>query len=151
MRCGVELFTEIPLGTILDDVFVPMNVVRSGARVVFEPLAIARDRIFNEKGKEFTRKVRTLTGNYQLLSLAPWLLSTKNPLLFRFLSHKILRLVVPLAYDKHAHSVFRSDWALVSRDLLAPNRFLYFSFRRNAQLLFEEVKGFRGRQHICNS
>jgi biofilm PGA synthesis N-glycosyltransferase PgaC len=91
-----ELYTEVPLGTILDDVFVPMNVVRSGSRVVFQPSAIARDRLFSEKGKEFARKVRTLTGNYQLLRLAPWLLSFENPLLFRFLSHKILRLAVPL-------------------------------------------------------
>ncbi|MDT7812366.1 MAG: hypothetical protein QOJ42_2282, partial [Acidobacteriaceae bacterium] len=42
------------------------------------------------------RKVRTLTGNYQLLRLAPWLLSPSNPLLFRFISHKLLRLLVPL-------------------------------------------------------
>jgi biofilm PGA synthesis N-glycosyltransferase PgaC len=91
-----ELYTEIPPGTILDDVFVPMNVARMGKRVVFQPSAIARDRIFSEKGKEFSRKVRTLTGNYQLLRLAPWLLSPSNPLLFRFISHKLLRLVVPL-------------------------------------------------------
>ena len=60
------------------------------------PSAIARDRIFSKKGKEFSRKVRTLTGNYQLLRLAPWLLSSSNPLLFRFISHKLLRLLVPL-------------------------------------------------------
>jgi biofilm PGA synthesis N-glycosyltransferase PgaC len=91
-----ELYTEMPRGTILDDVFIPMNVVRKGKRVVFQPSAIARDRIFSDKGKEFSRKVRTLTGNYQLLRLAPWLLSPANPLLFRFISHKLLRLVVPL-------------------------------------------------------
>jgi biofilm PGA synthesis N-glycosyltransferase PgaC len=91
-----ELYTEIPAGTILDDVFVPMNVARLGKRVIFQPSAIARDRIFSEKGKEFSRKVRTLTGNYQLLQLAPWLLSPVNPLLFRFISHKLLRLAVPL-------------------------------------------------------
>jgi poly-beta-1,6-N-acetyl-D-glucosamine synthase len=91
-----ELYREIPAGTILDDVFVPMNVVRLGKRVVFQPSAIARDRLFSESGKEFNRKVRTLTGNYQLLRLAPWLLSFENPLLFRFLSHKVLRLMVPL-------------------------------------------------------
>ena len=91
-----ELYLEIPSGTILDDVFVPMNVARAGKRVVFQPLALARDLIFNEKGKEFSRKVRTLTGNYQLLRLAPWLLSPANPLLFRFISHKLLRLIVPL-------------------------------------------------------
>jgi cellulose synthase/poly-beta-1,6-N-acetylglucosamine synthase-like glycosyltransferase len=91
-----ELYTEIPAGTILDDVFVPMNVARMGKRVVFQPSAVARDRLFSERGKEFSRKVRTLTGNYQLLHLAPWLLSPANPLLFRFISHKLLRLLVPL-------------------------------------------------------
>lgn len=91
-----ELFTPIPDGTILDDVFIPMHVARMGKRIVFQPSAIARDRLFSEKGKEFSRKVRTLTGNYQLLRLEPWLLSPANPLLFRFLSHKLLRLVVPL-------------------------------------------------------
>ena len=91
-----EFYTEIPAGTILDDVFVPMHVARSGKRVVFQSAAIARDRLFSEKGKEFSRKVRTLTGNYQLLKLAPWLLSPANPLLFRFVSHKLLRLAVPL-------------------------------------------------------
>jgi hypothetical protein len=91
-----ELYEQIPRDTILDDVFVPMNVARRGRRVVFEPKAIAYDSIFTEKGKEFSRKVRTLTGNYQLLWLAPWLLSNKNPLLFRFVSHKLLRLCCPL-------------------------------------------------------
>lgn len=91
-----ELYQPIPVGTILDDVFVPMNVVRSGKRVIFQPTAIAYDQIFEEKGKEFSRKVRTLTGNYQLLRLAPWLLSPANPILFRFLSHKLLRLLVPV-------------------------------------------------------
>ena len=91
-----EFYTEIPPGTILDDVFIPMNVARLGKRIVFQPSAIARDRLFSEKGKEFSRKVRTLTGNYQLLRLAPWLISPINPLLFRFISHKLLRLVVPL-------------------------------------------------------
>jgi len=91
-----NLYTEIPPGTILDDVFVPMNVVRKGGRVIIQPSAIAYDHIFDEKGKEFSRKVRTLTGNYQLLRLAPWLLSPSNPLLFRFVSHKLLRLMVPI-------------------------------------------------------
>jgi poly-beta-1,6-N-acetyl-D-glucosamine synthase len=91
-----ELYTEIPPGTILDDVFVPMHVARMGKRIIFQPSAVARDRLFNQKGKEFSRKVRTLTGNYQLLRLAPWLLSPANPLLFRFISHKLLRLMVPL-------------------------------------------------------
>jgi cellulose synthase/poly-beta-1,6-N-acetylglucosamine synthase-like glycosyltransferase len=91
-----ELYTEMPPGTILDDLFVPMHVARMGKRVVFQPSAIARDRLFSEKGKEFSRKVRTLTGNYQLLRLAPWMLTPASPLLFRHISHKLLRLLAPL-------------------------------------------------------
>lgn len=90
-----ELFRPIPAGTLLDDVLIPMQVARAGKRVIFHPGAIARDRVFNESSKEFSRKVRTLTGNYQLLRLAPWLLSPANPLLFRLISHKLLRLAVP--------------------------------------------------------
>ena len=73
-----------------------MQVARSGKRVIFHPGAIARDTIFPDPAKEFSRKVRTLTGNYQLLRLAPWLLTSHNPLLFRLISHKLLRLAVPL-------------------------------------------------------
>lgn len=91
-----ELYRPIPAGTLLDDVLIPMQIAYAGARVVFHSGAIARDRVFPEPGKEFSRKVRTLTGNYQLLRLAPWLLSPRNPLLLRFISHKLLRLVVPL-------------------------------------------------------
>ena len=91
-----ELYQPIPPGTLLDDVLIPMQVARQGKRVLFDGGAIACDRIFPNPGKEFARKVRTLTGNYQLLRLAPWLLSTANPLLFRLVSHKLLRLVVPV-------------------------------------------------------
>ena len=90
-----ELFVPLPQGTLLDDVLTPMQVLRAGRRVLFLDSAIARDRLFVEPGKEFSRKVRTLTGNYQLLQLAPWLLSPENPLRFRFISHKLLRLLVP--------------------------------------------------------
>lgn len=90
------LFKEIPPGTILDDVLIPMNIVQQGKRVVFESSAIARDQLFSDKGREFSRKVRTMTGNYQLLWLAPWLISPRNPALFRYVSHKLLRLLCPV-------------------------------------------------------
>jgi len=90
-----RLYEEIPSATILDDVAIPMNVVRRGNRVIFQPSAIARDKVLTDKGKEFARKVRTLTGNYQLLRLAPWLLSPSNPVLWRYVSHKFLRLLCP--------------------------------------------------------
>lgn len=91
-----ELYVPLPPGTLLDDVLTPLQIARFGKRVLFLETAVARDRIFTQRGKEFTRKVRTLTGNYQLLQLAPWLLTPQNPLLFRLISHKLLRLAVPL-------------------------------------------------------
>ena len=45
----------------------------------------------------FFKGARTLTGNYQLLQLAPWLLTSENPVRFEFISHKLLRLCVPFA------------------------------------------------------
>ena len=92
-----ELLVSVPEGTILDDVYIPMQVVRQQKRVVFEPLAKAWDIPDLGGGLEFARKVRTLSGNYQLVQLAPWILSWRNPLLWRFLSHKLLRLAIPFA------------------------------------------------------
>jgi len=90
------LLVAVPAGTILDDVYLPMHVVRQGSRVVFDDRARAWDALLGEK-REFSRKVRTLSGNYQLLQLAPWLLGRANPVRFEFVSHKLMRLVVPLA------------------------------------------------------
>jgi poly-beta-1,6-N-acetyl-D-glucosamine synthase len=92
-----KLLAELPEGTILDDVFVPMEVIRRGYRVLFDSRARAWDVPDQGQEREFSRKVRTLTGNYQLLRLAPWLLTKENPVRFRFLSHKLMRLVVPFA------------------------------------------------------
>ena len=92
-----ELLPSVPEGMILDDVYIPMQVSRQGKRVVFEPRARAWDSANLGAGREFARKVRTLTGNYQLMQLAPWLLSSDNPIRFEFVSHKLLRLAVPFA------------------------------------------------------
>ena len=92
-----NLLVPVPSETILDDVYIPMQVVRQGARVVFDPRARAWDLPNLGTSREFARKVRTLSGNYQLLQLAPWLLGRENPLRFQFVSHKLLRLLAPFA------------------------------------------------------
>lgn len=91
------LLVPVPPDMILDDVFLPLHVARQGARVLFDGRARAWDTPDLGAGREFRRKVRTLTGNYQLIQIAPWVLSGMNPLRFRFISHKLLRLVVPFA------------------------------------------------------
>jgi biofilm PGA synthesis N-glycosyltransferase PgaC len=92
-----RLIESIPAGTILDDVLLPMQIVRKGSRVIFDSRARAWDSPDLGQKREFMRKVRTLSGNYQLLRLASWLLSAKNPIRFEFISHKLLRLAVPFA------------------------------------------------------
>jgi poly-beta-1,6-N-acetyl-D-glucosamine synthase len=87
----------LPEGTILDDVLLPMQIVRQGFRVIFDSRARAWDSPDLGDGREFSRKVRTLSGNYQLLQLAPWLLSSQNTIRFEFISHKLSRLAVPFA------------------------------------------------------
>lgn len=91
------LLVPVPAETVLDDVYLPMHVVRQGARVVFDPRAHAWDVADQGSEREFARKVRTLSGNYQLLQLAPWLLSGADPIRFEFISHKLLRLLAPFA------------------------------------------------------
>jgi poly-beta-1,6-N-acetyl-D-glucosamine synthase len=92
-----NLVPRLPAGVILDDVFIPMEVVRQGARVIFEPRAVVWDSLPPSPKQEFRRKVRTLFGNYQLTRVAPWLLTAQNPLRFEFVSHKLFRLAVPFA------------------------------------------------------
>lgn len=93
-----RLFQEIPSGTILDDVYWPLQVVKQGYRVVHEDRAHAFDRLPDRAHDEFRRKVRTLAGNFQLLALLPeTLLPWSNPVWLQLLSHKVARLVVPWA------------------------------------------------------
>jgi biofilm PGA synthesis N-glycosyltransferase PgaC len=92
-----SLLPDVPEDTILDDVFIPMSVLRRGYRVVFDPRARAWDMADLGRDREFARKVRTLNGNYQLLQLAPWLLMKENPARFEFVSHKLMRLISPFA------------------------------------------------------
>jgi biofilm PGA synthesis N-glycosyltransferase PgaC len=90
-----ELLVPLPAGTILDDMYIPLHVAKQSKRIVFEPAARAWETVSFDLRREFRRKVRTLTGNYQLLQLAPWLLTSVNPVRFEFISHKLFRLVVP--------------------------------------------------------
>lgn len=92
-----SLLVKLPPETILDDVYIPMHVLRQGARAVFDARARVWDVPDQGRGREFARKVRTLSGNYQIFQLSPWLLGRDNPVRFGFVSHKLIRLLVPFA------------------------------------------------------
>jgi cellulose synthase/poly-beta-1,6-N-acetylglucosamine synthase-like glycosyltransferase len=92
-----HLFQELPADLLVDDIYTPMNIAMQGYRILFEPGA----RIFDREvdiGGEFSRKARTLAGNYQVLQQLPRLLHPlKNRLFWQYASHKILRLLCPFA------------------------------------------------------
>lgn len=93
-----RLFMPHPEGMILDDIFQPLSIVRQGYRSVIAPGAQVFDSWPQRAGSEFSRKVRTLAGNFQLMKRAPWILTLENRTVFQFISHKLLRLVVPYLF-----------------------------------------------------
>jgi cellulose synthase/poly-beta-1,6-N-acetylglucosamine synthase-like glycosyltransferase len=123
-----SLVESLPERTILDDVLLPMQIAAKGARVIFDSRARAWDSPDLGGDREFKRKVRTLSGNYQLLQLAPWLLSSKNTLRFEFISHKLSRLAVPFAL-----------LALLTASMFLPS--LFYRAALIAQLTFYALSG----------
>lgn len=92
-----RLYQPIAPDTLLDDLLIPMNIVRQGYRVIFEADAIARDAATVSASSEFRRKVRTIAGNFQLFSRETWLLNpAANRLWIQTISHKFFRLTAPV-------------------------------------------------------
>jgi cellulose synthase/poly-beta-1,6-N-acetylglucosamine synthase-like glycosyltransferase len=86
----------LPAGLILDDLYVPMRLVLAGRRIGFTDGARATDTRRTEPAEEYRRKVRTLTGNFQLCAWLPAaLLPVRNPVWVQFMLHKLLRLLTP--------------------------------------------------------
>ena len=89
-----SLVRALPASCILDDMWLPMQAVLDGSRAVLASDAIAWDYP-TSLNSEFTRKVRTQAGLYQLLKLEPRLLDpTRNRLFWSFLNLKIARLLL---------------------------------------------------------
>jgi len=86
----------MPDQLILDDVWLPMRLVLDGRRIGYELTAKAWDARSTSAAEEKVRKVRTLTGNFQLMAWLPALLAPlRNPIWVQFVSHKVLRLLTP--------------------------------------------------------
>jgi len=90
------LWTPLPAGLILDDLFVPMRLVLGGQRIAFVDEARAYETRATTDGNEYRRKVRTLTGVLQLCAWLPQTLAPlRNPVWPQFVTHKLLRLLTP--------------------------------------------------------
>lgn len=79
-----------------DDVLIPMNVIRQGLRVVFEPDAVSEEEMTGSVRSEFSRRVRIGAGNFQAFFR---LLDFVNPArgwpAFCLISHKFTRWFSP--------------------------------------------------------
>jgi cellulose synthase/poly-beta-1,6-N-acetylglucosamine synthase-like glycosyltransferase len=94
-----DLWSPLPAGLILDDVYQPMRLVLEGYRVTFVDRAVAVERRTAHPETEYRRKVRTLTGNIQLCVWMPGILNPlRNPIWLQFVFHKLGRLITPYAF-----------------------------------------------------
>lgn len=92
------LYVDLPADVILDDVYIPLSIVRKGYRSIFDPSAKAYDRPATTPAGEYRRKVRTLAGNYQIFRFFPGLfIPLKNHMALALFSHKFLRLLAPFS------------------------------------------------------
>lgn len=91
------LFQAPPDDTVLDDMAVPMAVVRQGYRVVFDTEAIAFEHGSRSAWEEFSRKTRIVAGAVQFLRRGAWQIPWSAPqTVFSLFSHKILRWLSPV-------------------------------------------------------
>jgi biofilm PGA synthesis N-glycosyltransferase PgaC len=91
-----ELAVELPAGTLLDDVHLPLSAFFRGYRVILDDTAKAFD-FPTSLNAEFRRKVRTQAGMYQIMRSFPALLGPRNRMWIHFVSHKLGRLLLPAA------------------------------------------------------
>lgn len=91
-----DLYAPIPTDILVDDMYIPLSLVRKGYRAIFDKEAKAYDRPSEKSSQEFKRKIRTLSGNWQIIQsfpdlVKPWCGWTQ----WQFFSHKLMRLLAP--------------------------------------------------------
>lgn len=90
-----ELFAPIPEDIVNDDAYQALHIMAQGRRVVFEEDAVCWEAPSGTMKDDLVRRQRMSAGRFQLLTRRNiW---PRQPLvLFMFISHKVLRLFLPL-------------------------------------------------------
>jgi biofilm PGA synthesis N-glycosyltransferase PgaC len=115
-----NLFRPCPDDTLIEDLVIPMSIVRQGFRVVFEPQAIGWEEGVSGLREEFRRKVRIAAGAAQaLLRGNGWPRGAPWSYWLLFVSHKLLRWLSPLTALAALVLTAVSPEAAVSRAVLA--------------------------------
>jgi hypothetical protein len=93
-----KAFSPIPGDTALDDLLIPMNVVRSGQRVIYDPSAIAFDLPTGEPARDQLRRIARLGAAMTLVADQPWLLDARRDrVVLAFATQVLARPFAPLA------------------------------------------------------
>lgn len=111
-----DLYPQLPVDLILEEVYVPLKVIEKGFRAVFDKRAKVYDKVFSQPKEEFLRKCRTLAGNFQLFFYAREVFNPfRGKIAWQFFSHKFLRLMVPFLLV----AMLVSNAVIVSKDCYA--------------------------------
>jgi len=113
------LFQPVPDAFLVDDFFINMSVLKQGFYCISRLEAIVYEKASSDPGEEFRRKKRISAGNFQNLSIFwPLIFRASRGIGFCFLSHKVIRWLVP----------FLVLIALASSLLLGASSELYLGF-----------------------
>ncbi|MEC4678407.1 MAG: glycosyltransferase family 2 protein [Nitrospirota bacterium] len=94
-----EDYQTVAKHVILDDLVISMNILKKGKRILFESKAKGKENSVSGVKEAFWTRVRVVAGGIQAiktgLGMPPW---KQGMQLFQFISHKILRWLLPLQF-----------------------------------------------------
>lgn len=91
-----DAFRPPPVGTINDDLWIALDLLARGYRILYAPGARSWERVSPTLGEEAERRSRIVAGRFQALALLGRRLPWRRPgLVWRLVSHKFLRPLVP--------------------------------------------------------
>jgi len=91
-----SLYRPVPDNFLVDDFYINMSVLKQDYRCISNPEAKVYEDVSNSLREEFRRKKRISAGNFQNLAVFGKMAFTGPPgVPFCFLSHKVIRWIVP--------------------------------------------------------
>ena len=92
-------YEDVPADTINDDFLIPMNVIKQGFRVIYEPRVVAIELEHVNLEQDMSRRSRIAAGNFQqLVYLLPLLSPKYGWNAINFASGKALRAIMPFIF-----------------------------------------------------
>ena len=89
-----KCFIPLQSGDLIDDLLIPLNARKLGYKVIEDPEAMATDLAASTVKGEFSRRARLAVGSFRALCKVKFFL-LPGFTVFAFLSHKVLRWLLP--------------------------------------------------------